>query len=167
MKPTIRRERRDDNPDNPRYAFDFLGRLHSVWRHSLSRRELSRPPLILALALLLLPVQALGDGPWFREILDIIPPVEYDHPYEGFLVVNRTSNLETTRERCNKAAFPHTLPRNAIACAVSFKAATTREGFCLVFIPPDEVLAKYNISYDLAYRHEMAHCNGWPADHSR
>jgi hypothetical protein len=36
---------------------------------------------------------------------------------------------------------------------------------CHVYIAEDEILKAAGLTYEIAYRHEIGHCNGWPADH--
>jgi hypothetical protein len=78
------------------------------------------------------------------------PPHIYDHPYRG-PVVQMVLPLAKSRALCGK--------RGAWADSCSW----TKGGTCYVVIPsngPVKSLAAYR-------RHEVAHCNGWPASHPR
>ena len=83
-------------------------------------------------------------------ILVLAPPHAYDHPYHGH-VIERVMPLAQARALCGK--------RGAWGDACSW----TEHGSCYIVIPtggPVKSLASYR-------RHEMAHCNGWPANHPR
>ena len=81
-------------------------------------------------------------------ILVLAPPPGYDHPYRGHMV-ETVMPLAKARAICGK--------RGALADACSW----TAHGTCYIVIPrggPVKGLAPYR-------RHEVAHCNGWPANH--
>lgn len=104
----------------------------------------------LALVLTMLPVSALA-GPL------ILPPEEYDRPYDGELY-ERTVSQEDIRGRCPsiKMAF-------ALGCAIKDWIGPKT---CLVLIAPDKDLkAAGNYRREDVRRHEIGHCLGWPADH--
>jgi hypothetical protein len=86
------------------------------------------------------------------------PPAEYDHPYTGTgtLVITRTQDQAETRKLCPTPFF-----NIALGCAIRNAAG------CWVIISPDSVIARAGLKYDFVKRHEIAHCNGWPTDHSR
>ena len=74
------------------------------------------------------------------------PPPQYHHPYSG-TVVEMVLPLAKARPLCSK--------HGVLADACSW----TKDGKCYIVIPRDgpvKVLAPYR-------RHEVAHCNGWPA----
>jgi hypothetical protein len=81
-------------------------------------------------------------------ILVLAPPASYDHPYRG-PVVQMVMPLASARRLCGQ--------RGAVADACSW----TKNGRCYIVIPrggPVKSLKSYR-------RHEIAHCNGWPAHH--
>jgi hypothetical protein len=84
----------------------------------------------------------------------LAPPPEYDHGFVGVVTVTRVSDRGKMEEICRK-------PR-AIGCASHYTA-----GGCHIYVLDDETLSRLvvPIPYLLIYRHEIAHCNGWPADH--
>jgi hypothetical protein len=86
------------------------------------------------------------------------PLAEYDHPYTGTgtLVITRTQDQAETRKLC-----PIPFINIALGCAIRNAAG------CWVIISPDSVIARTGLKYDFVKRHEIAHCNGWPTDHSR
>jgi hypothetical protein len=76
------------------------------------------------------------------------PPPQYNYPYKGPVIEYVLPRAEA-RAMCRK--------RNAWADACSW----TKDGKCYIVLPvggPVKQLAPYR-------RHEIAHCNGWPASH--
>jgi hypothetical protein len=95
------------------------------------------------------------------------PPPEYDHPFTGTLTIERVGDQASINEegRCPKT-------KNPIGCAVLSRDRSS----CTVYIVTDENLKKryaleirrlFDFNYESILRHERAHCNGWPGDHSR
>jgi hypothetical protein len=83
----------------------------------------------------------------------ILPPVEYDHYYEGDLTIRVVPTLEELLARCN-ITNPITL-----ACAMVY------EKNCVIYLLPDETMRKRGWTTGLLLRHEIGHWNGWPGDH--
>lgn len=75
-----------------------------------------------------------------------VPPVEYDRPYTGDLLVIHLG-LSDLRVACAN--------RRALACAVP------RGDQCSVILPA----WIEGPAYDRVRRHEIGHCNGWPSHH--
>jgi hypothetical protein len=86
----------------------------------------------------------------------IIPPVEFDQPYEGKLQIDMYDNMDTTTALCPKLP----LGKPEIACAYPGKDS------CRVILPSKALAAKIGWDHSAIYRHEIGHCNGWGADHS-
>ena len=83
-----------------------------------------------------------------------VPPTEYDHDYNGDLIVIRSTRAAIA-EICHS---PLTGDRSmTIGCA-----KITDYNKCTVWIATDEQLRGFN--YSLVLRHEVAHCNGWKHD---
>jgi hypothetical protein len=80
----------------------------------------------------------------------ILPPPEYDRPYEGNL-----SEMRVDREWLDKLC-PAPQP---LACAIR-----TSTG-CQIIIGDDDILQAAGLTLDIVRRHERAHCAGWPGDH--
>jgi hypothetical protein len=81
-------------------------------------------------------------------IFVLAPPHMYDHHYHG-PVVEMVMPVAKARATCGKRGAP------GDACS------WTEHGICYIIIPrggPVKGLASYR-------RHEVAHCNGWPASH--
>lgn len=101
---------------------------------------------------------ALVPGRKKREGLRLIPPVQYDHPYDGpgELTVVQASSQDEVRRLCPNAVWP---PAGAYGCQMM-----TSSG-CYVVIAPETDMKRVGLTKDITLRHEIAHCNGWPGDH--
>lgn len=71
----------------------------------------------------------------------IIPPEQYDHPYDGKLKVTY-GDVQKVHELCHSGS--------AAGCAYVHKHD------CLIILP-----TTWPRLTDAYYRHERAHCNGW------
>jgi hypothetical protein len=81
-----------------------------------------------------------------------MPPARFDHPFNG-VTIEMTSTADLTRKRCREFGLI-----NADACSWTRKNGTV----CEIVIPTDgpvRDLRQYR-------RHETAHCNGWPGNHT-
>jgi hypothetical protein len=89
-----------------------------------------------------------------------LPPPQYDVPYTGELTIVRVATEQDIRTLCpemNFGEFP------ATSCTMTPHNDRTR---CYIFIASDKALkAAHNMDYVTVLRHEIGHCNGWPADH--
>jgi len=96
------------------------------------------------------------------------PPAEYDIPYTGILMIQRLPIDEV-----HKVCAP-----NQLACATPFSTRPDGRGTyisitgdrvaCLIIMPTDDYIRKHSPQIaEGTLRHEMGHCNGWPADHPR
>jgi hypothetical protein len=85
----------------------------------------------------------------------VLPPLEYDHPYGCALMITRGDKEVMTKE-CPKTPF-----RITLGCSHEYPSTN----FCHVFIASDEILKAVGWTYEAVRRHEIGHCNGWPADH--
>jgi hypothetical protein len=81
----------------------------------------------------------------------IEPPARYDHPYAG-PVVERVVPEAEVRSLCMS------MGADAIGVACSWQS----NGTCYIVLPSDG-----RAPVEAFRRHEIAHCNGWPADHPR
>ena len=86
-------------------------------------------------------------GPMFQ-LFVLEPPPEYSHPYPG-PVIERVLSLAEARRACAR------MGARGDACA------WVTNGKCYIVIPRNGPVRDLH-----AYRrHEIAHCNGWPAGH--
>jgi hypothetical protein len=81
------------------------------------------------------------------EEANIAPPARFDYPAPNRVVVVRT--LDEIRELCGKHAG---WSQGTGACAMPGKP-------CIILWP------KGKLRWGLLWRHENAHCNGWPRNH--
>jgi hypothetical protein len=83
----------------------------------------------------------------------VYPPPEYDRPYAGKLVKIEAKDSEEMLSLCAESKSP-------IACARQYGVVA-----CTIVIAPEAVLRRWGWTVEIVMRHELAHCNGWPADH--
>lgn len=90
----------------------------------------------------------------------ILPPVEYDHPFQGRLIVE-VLPLSDTVQRCHDRGYP-----NSDACAWYFPdpLGPSRRA-CHVIYPSLKETGWRRFVWLI--RHETAHCNGWPGWHPK
>jgi hypothetical protein len=84
-----------------------------------------------------------------RYLAQLEPPAKYNHPYHG-PVEERVMPVAEVRALCTSVGASGPF----VACA------WVSDGVCHIVLPNDEPapVSTYR-------RHEIAHCNGWPADH--
>jgi hypothetical protein len=95
--------------------------------------------------------------------LRLNPPKEFDHPYTGYLITQIAKDQDEVRRLCN-AKFTQ-----GIAPACSYRVAPDKRnplGSCTIIMLPEEQLEALGLPLYLIWRHEIAHCNGWPGDHN-
>ena len=82
-----------------------------------------------------------------------IPPPQYDHAFPG-IVIERILPLEEVRKLCQQIGVGY-----VDGCA-GFVTLDSGEKACFIVLPVDgfDSVAAYR-------RHEVSHCNGWPASH--
>ena len=85
-----------------------------------------------------------------------LPPPQYDHAFPG-IVIEKLLTLEETRKLCEQIGVG-----SFDGCA-GFVQLQDGSRACFIVLPdqdaPDPII-------DHSRRHELAHCNGWPADHT-
>jgi hypothetical protein len=86
----------------------------------------------------------------------ILPPEEYDYPYEGHLEIFRVE-AERIPYVCPKTLYPLTL-----GCSIRFKPDPGAPlGSCHIVLALDDVINRTNWTPKIVLRHEVGHCNGW------
>jgi hypothetical protein len=110
-----------------------------------------------ALALLALAITAVTPAA-AAERMRLVPPLEYDHPYKGRLRIIVAENQQEVRRMCPGTKF-HPLI-GALACTHRLS-----DTVCEVVMLSDDEINRVGFPPDMVRRHEIAHCNGWPADH--
>ena len=111
--------------------------------------------LLLALGVSLSAVSAHAGGPTYY----LAPPARYDHPYKGDLTVMVVGDQASVRRMCYDVTFEPEV--GAVACS-RFNDSYT---WCDIFIADGATLKQTGWPRSLIMRHEIAHCNGWGADH--
>ena len=86
---------------------------------------------------------------YLRYMIELEPPAQYSHPYDG-PVDERVMPVAEVRALCTSVGASGPF----VACA------WVSDGVCHVVLPNDgqAPVSTYR-------RHEIAHCNGWPANH--
>jgi len=88
-----------------------------------------------------------------------IPPPEYDHPYTAGPIIVTRGDEKLMSQLCPKTTLPVTL-----GCRIHL-SSTTPSPVCFIVIAKDELIEGLGWKYEHVKRHEIAHCNGWAADH--
>jgi hypothetical protein len=110
-------------------------------------------PVLLALALVAASATAAAaEGP------RVVPPKEFDHPFTmaGKVIVVTARDQNHVRELCPGTKFTGA----ALGCA-----RLTPTWDCKIVVAADDVIKAAGFPPELVKRHEIAHCNGWHADH--
>src|SRR5215468_4592217 len=81
------------------------------------------------------------------------PPEQYDHPYTTGRLFVALFDLKTVRSICPK--------RNYVATGCGW----VWQGLCVIVAASAKDQEAQHQRLDLVLEHELAHCNGWPADH--
>jgi hypothetical protein len=84
-----------------------------------------------------------------RYLVQLEPPAQYDHAYDG-PVDERVTSVFEVRKLCTALGAS----ARGVACS------WISDGVCHIVLPNDELTP-----VDTYRRHEIAHCNGWPANH--
>jgi hypothetical protein len=110
-------------------------------------RNVSVGALVIAAVAVVAAVVVIGAKVRYR--LELEPPGQYNHPYAG-RVVERVMPVAEVRALCTSVGASGRF----VACA------WVSDGVCHIVLPNDEPapVSTYR-------RHEIAHCNGWPASH--
>jgi hypothetical protein len=88
----------------------------------------------------------------------ILPPVEYDKHYDGDLTIKIVPDIISLKAACVSGDNP--LPAGMMLACAWHNAKS-----CVIYMVEDRVMREHNWNTGLLLRHEIAHCNGWPADH--
>jgi hypothetical protein len=107
---------------------------------------------VAALALSLSPMEAQTTS---DAVGNVLPPIEYDQPYTGQLVILRGDKARMAG-LCPKTPFPITL-----GCVVKVQEGRG----CIIVVANDDILKNTPWNYEMVLRHENGHCQNWPGDH--
>jgi hypothetical protein len=111
-------------------------------------------------------IYELGEYPWEltahdEQVLsrvgrwETLPPLKYDHPYLGRLLVIVGGNQIETGFACHQVRMPPIL-----ACTLP-----KYPGACLIIHALEDSIIETGTTLNIVLRHEIGHCNGWPEDH--
>jgi hypothetical protein len=106
--------------------------------------------------LALIALAALSSPAWGEAALEmrVLPPEEFDHPFEGALTVTIVKSMETVNKLCGN-------PQAGVGCALVMNDGKV----CSIIMAADDVIRSRGLTPEIVKRHEMGHCNGWPAHH--
>jgi hypothetical protein len=93
--------------------------------------------------------------PAFSPTLPVLPPANLDRKYSGIVLLSRLNSREDVHTACHSN-------RSGLGCSY---AEHPWPGVCMIIIVSDKALKESGWSFDIVYRHEQAHCNGWTKDH--
>ena len=101
---------------------------------------------------------------YYTMIRPLLPPLQYDHPFRGKLVVIDELSQEQIDRYCRPRNNPNVIP---LGCTPTFNATDT----CVIFIRKQsdiEIYSKENpaMTFENIKRHEIGHCNCWPEERS-
>jgi hypothetical protein len=104
---------------------------------------------------------------WPRQLLEaqakkqlLLPPKKYDDMvYREMLTVTVLPTMIATRKTCVHLGLVQIPGSPTLACSA------IRNDRCDVFIVDNKFLKALALDRDVIFRHEVAHCLGWPADH--
>ena len=88
---------------------------------------------------------------------NVIPPAQYDVLYQGKLTLERSSSQSDIRISCPYSPFLFLL-----GCSRHIG-----EGECYILMADDGFITALGMLPEMVFRHEIAHCNGWPQSHPR
>jgi len=80
----------------------------------------------------------------------LLPPPQYDKPYDGELEVQFFSNAADVGQACKGAG-------EGVGC--TYPSADHKH--CRIFLVTEDVMKREGKNYAFALRHELAHCSGW------
>src|SRR5215510_14585858 len=90
-----------------------------------------------------------------------LPPLEYDHPYNGTIYLYQADNQTDMRVKCNRPDLPPSVP--LFGCSW----AANKDHPCVIVVGDMATIQRWGWTRNIVIRHEIGHCNSWPADHPR
>jgi hypothetical protein len=85
----------------------------------------------------------------------ILPPEEFDRPYDGDLTIRVVPDLVSLQAACGQDK------PGMLGCAWHNSES------CVIYLVEDKVMRERGYNTGTLLRHEIGHCNGWPPDHPR
>ena len=90
--------------------------------------------------------------------LNILPPIEYDKPYDGKIVMVTAASKEHLRLMCGNTIETNRL---GIGCALLNRTTSV----CRIIVAPEADIIAAGYSLKLVIRHENGHCQSWSGKH--
>jgi hypothetical protein len=93
----------------------------------------------------------------------MLPPAEYDHPFQGRLRVIEAGSMDKVWRVCFGALPPYVQRHDLIlACAIpSTLVQLDPEADCVVLHALEGEIRSLGSTLNITMRHELGHCNGW------
>lgn len=90
----------------------------------------------------------------------VLPPEQFDHIYAGRTYITRLDQ-EAIKQRCPSSVF------GTLACSFLWPSKWGKDCEIVLVNDIEKQLKDKHLGFDLAIalRHEIGHCNGWPANH--
>jgi hypothetical protein len=85
---------------------------------------------------------------------NLAPPAEFDHPYDGNVIISAENTPETILTACG---FPANDRRIILGCAIEIG----KRNECNIYLVQRKWIEQSGDDYDEIIRHEIGHCNGW------
>src|SRR5262249_17920582 len=87
-----------------------------------------------------------------------LPPLEYDHPFQGAVTVIEAKSQNEVKGLCNLVSveapvFGCAFPRDRLA--------RTIKPDCVIILGDAATIARWGWTRNIVLRHETGHCNGW------
>jgi hypothetical protein len=90
-----------------------------------------------------------------------LPPVEFDDLPRVPVEIARPKDQAAMHAHCDPMV-PALKSQFVLGCGCGRRY---QDGVCRVVIASDQDIARTSTSFEIVYRHEIGHCNGWPASH--
>jgi hypothetical protein len=129
--------------DDYQRAYDLLKGALTAQERPIDRQEIIKPK----------DIKQGWPRTHMRRRYAILPPEEFDHPYEGELVVVRVDTPEALVPYCRNTG-------RVLGCS-----QRRFDNKCFVYLIPDGFYESVDYDPEDVYRHEVGHCNGWPGNH--
>jgi hypothetical protein len=89
--------------------------------------------------------------------LILLPPEEFDRPFDGRIVIQEARDQDEVRKLCPNIVFTI----GALGCAHLIPSIR----LCAIVKVSDEQIRAAGHDPEIFMRHEIGHCNSWPAHH--
>jgi hypothetical protein len=96
-----------------------------------------------------------------------LPPLKYDHRFPDRLLIIDAGDQDMLRRMCHKPEAPFGSLWTGCAIPPSSPGlyGFITEADCVIILASESDIERTGWTLNLAIRHEIGHCNGWPANH--